>query len=391
MNSKEAISLRTTKLFRYILKNSANFGLYLIGAASLGYLLYGSNFAELNIYLSFLNFPIFVGEVLFFVCTVLLIAKLAIKPEKPTVWHYCLLAYFLFILYKALSGYSEFGPLALRHAALFYYPLFAAFGYYFFNKDFFNDRKKIFIILILIFAIRFPGSYEYCLFTCFSLALLLISSLSAKKIRYFLFLLLIIFTPYRLFFDTSRTMLVGNMAAIIYLAAAAFIFIKIKRRNKISLFLLIVLALFVVLFKAADPNSLKSIIKLKELASLYNKYNNIILEKQATYKMRNIREVRLYNPNKPRMVCTGENEMELFSVNPGENESYNKKNVFGAKKTQEVYRKTSIKDHGIALQKETDAKVKKEPECIENKGWLSIVKRERPSVKGKKLNNQLQT
>ena len=91
-----------------------NIGLFLIGLFSLGYLLFDRRFAELHRQFPFLNFPIFVGEILLFLCVILLVIK------KSNIWYYLLFSYFGFVLIKALWGYFEWGPLAFRHSALFY-------------------------------------------------------------------------------------------------------------------------------------------------------------------------------------------------------------------------------------------------------------------------------
>ncbi len=118
------------------------FGLSSIGAISLGYVVFVKRLAEQHIQFSFLNFPIFTGEILLFVCLLLFLVKYESSNNlnNLTKWHYLIFLYFVFVVIKALYGYSKWGPLALRHAALLYYPVFAVFGYSFFKKNFFNQK-----------------------------------------------------------------------------------------------------------------------------------------------------------------------------------------------------------------------------------------------------------
>ena len=133
----------------------SNLGLICIGIFSLGYYIFQRNFAELHIALPFLDFPIFVGEILFFLCLLLLLAYWINTHKKFNKWHYILFLYCGFVIAKALYGYAEWGPLAFRHAALFYYPLFAVFGCTFYRRDFFDNKKILCIVLLFIFVIVF--------------------------------------------------------------------------------------------------------------------------------------------------------------------------------------------------------------------------------------------
>ena len=109
-----------------------------IASLSIFYLLYsmfGSTFAELNIQLPFLDFPIFVGEVLLGVClAILLINRREWWKELNLKYRWAIIIFICWLLVKAVHGYLTFGPLAFRNAALFYYILFALISYVFFKK-----------------------------------------------------------------------------------------------------------------------------------------------------------------------------------------------------------------------------------------------------------------
>ena len=143
------------------------------------YSIFYSYFAELNIQLPFLDFPVFMGEILLGFLAVLFLLKLKTTPVRFNRWHYLLLVYLLFILVKAFYGYLKWGPLAFRNAALFYYPFFAVSGYYFYDRDFFTGRptKQILLFLLVgsVFVVSlFPKTglvYKTYYFTYIMLAL----------------------------------------------------------------------------------------------------------------------------------------------------------------------------------------------------------------------------
>ena len=96
--------------------------LIILGCFTFGYSVFWTSFAKLYIQLPFLDFPVFVGEVLLAVCLFLLAAKWGIKPVQMNAWYWLLAAYAAWVLVKAVGGYRAFGPLSFRNAALFYYP-----------------------------------------------------------------------------------------------------------------------------------------------------------------------------------------------------------------------------------------------------------------------------
>ena len=114
-------------------------GLFFILLITFAYSLYGADFAELNIQLSFLNFPIFVGEILMFLCLVIFIYKVTKNKIQLNRWHWLIIGYFIWVIVKAMVGYCFWGPLSFRNAALFYYPIFSIFGFYFYNEYFFKQ------------------------------------------------------------------------------------------------------------------------------------------------------------------------------------------------------------------------------------------------------------
>jgi len=278
-------------------------GSFLIGAFCLGYLLFIRRFAELHISFSFLNFPVFVGEVLLVICLILLIVKWKLNPPGFRIWHYYLFLYLLFVLIKAFWGYFKFGPLAFRHAALFYYPLFAVFGYSFYRREFFSGTRSLLLALLLIVAMRFPSFGGYYLLMSFIIAFVLIKAYIHKTGQYIFFLLLLFFTPYRDFFQTSRAMLVANMAVAIYFLITLFWIVKIRRTYKLIIFLVFFLFLSVGILKKIEDKTVKPLLDFRQLIESYDNYSKVIAERKNGSEWLNIiktvtkdTQVKLYNP-----------------------------------------------------------------------------------------------
>jgi len=122
-------------------------GIVLLAVYAVLYSVYYRSFAELNIQFSFLDFPIFVGEILLFTSIILLILHWKTKPIQFQRYHFLVLLYIFWLLIKAFYGYFIFGPLAFRNAALFYYPLFLFISYQFlenikFSQKIYNNTRK---------------------------------------------------------------------------------------------------------------------------------------------------------------------------------------------------------------------------------------------------------
>jgi len=128
-------------------------GLVLLGIVCSGYFLFERNFAEIHLSLPFLDFPIFLGEIFLFLSLIPFLGLAIINRKSVSGWQIFFLLYFVFVLIKALGGRGTWGVLALRHAALFYCPLFAVFGYAFYRHEFFSHKRKMLFSLLLILAL----------------------------------------------------------------------------------------------------------------------------------------------------------------------------------------------------------------------------------------------
>jgi len=269
--------------------------LTLIGLLCFGYCVFLRNFAKLNIEAPYFRFPVFIGEIVLFVCLLFFILSWLITRPKISFWHGVLIAYFVFVLVKALCGYLKWGPLSFRHAALFYYPIFAIFGYYFYRRDFFSVKINTF--LFLVFSLIFFGNYSYDFYALLYIALMIIlaGSLKSSVVTYIILTLFLLFAPERLLFIKHRALLIGNIVSIIFIIAAAIFIVNIKKAYKIIAFLLLLWILLFAVFKLSDKVALKTLTDISQTVRSYNLWNDFLLKKKDNFKMKERSQIKVYN------------------------------------------------------------------------------------------------
>jgi len=271
-------------------------GMYLLLLCSLGYFLNARRFAELHIQFSFLDFPIFIGEIILFFCFFLLTAKYYVSKPPWNHWHAILFLYIIFVVMKALIGYQKWGPLALRDAALMYYPLCALLGYSFYRQDFFDKKTILVGVGALSIIFQFFWFYEYFLFTTTILAVLLIRAYPEKKVRWLLWLLLILVMPYEKFFKGSRTMLVGMVISILFCLPVILYFAVWKLRYKVLTVLLVGLVVMVGIRRYFDRDKLRFFFDVDSLNQLLMIQQRELDYRKQTFVPIEITNLRLYNP-----------------------------------------------------------------------------------------------
>lgn len=271
-------------------------GLCSIGILSLGYVVFGSKFAEQHIQLPFLDFPIFVGEMLLFVCLLLWWAKYRHNPPKLSHWHWVIICYFGFVIIKALYGYFRWGPLALRHAALLYYPVFAIFGYSFLRRDLFG-RDRCLALLLIIATVFFVKHSEYWILTLVFLGITLIRSFPYNRMRSLLSIAFFIIIPYKEFFFTSRMMILSNFLSGLYLAGTLPIVLNFKRKIKFVMMMLMLGVVVLGLYKFADHDAVKSIVAFRRMTEVIKVCDAYMAANEDHFRMEERKEVKLYNPN----------------------------------------------------------------------------------------------
>src|SRR6185436_1249538 len=131
----------------------------------------------------------------------------------------------------------KWGPLALRDAALMYYPLSAVFGYVFYQPKLLQKSTTCFWsgLMIGIFALsnfKILYSYEYFLFMGVIIAYLLIRAYPEKNIRWFLLSLLVLAIPYGRILQSSRTMFIGIILSSIFALTGLLLISSIRLKDK---------------------------------------------------------------------------------------------------------------------------------------------------------------
>lgn len=267
-----------------------------IGLVSIGYIRFESWFAELNIKLPFLDFPIFIGEWLTGLCLELFILKLCFTPFKLDKWKFIILLYFLFVVIKAIFGYQEAGAFALRNAALFYYPVFVIFTYYFFNKEIILRMRYLIIPVVFIFFLT-KNFYIYSLLTCFIITFILIQTIANLYIRYGVFALLVIITPYIYFFNTARMMILAHLAFATYLIIIGFMLIKIPRYQKVISTFICLMIVGYSTFRFTRENTLSTIFNFSQLRRVFDDFDRDVQAKKDTFVFEENLALAAYNPN----------------------------------------------------------------------------------------------
>lgn len=292
--ANHSLSLRLCEWFFWVL----------VGAVCFGYTTFWSNFSELNIQFAFLDFPIFIGEICLGLCLLLFAVYQKIGRFPLKKWHAAVFVYILWLLFKALSGYHQYGPLAFRNAALFYYPLFAVLSFSFYKREFFNE-KTIFTLFAVIVAARlsinFSTYYYYP-----ALGLLAIFLLMQKKnwVKYPGLLLLFTIFPPKIFLYDSKSAIIANMVAISVLVLSGIFLVRIKLRYKlIFCFGVVFLSAFILLTfgRSNQIASLKAPLTLVEQIKEADEY--VQLKKKQGFKSKPL-AVSLYDPDK---ISLGDN------------------------------------------------------------------------------------
>ncbi|MFH1968582.1 MAG: hypothetical protein ABIJ84_04295 [bacterium] len=258
--------------------------IFLIGSSCFMYSLWippytGPNFSEIHIDFPFFDFPVFIGEIVLFVLLLFLLIKLQLFKNKIKLFHIFIAFFTIFILFKALSGYLNWGALALRNAAMFYYFLFAVVSFNFFNKNFFKNRFIVIatlLLLIIPFILGKVGNFSGFTYCCLIIALSLNTKNKFLKIISmslgFYFITSFLKGGSKGFFISCWLGLIFMLGAFIYLYIKSN---KIKKNRIIS-----VLSLFgfvlVFLFFNINPHDLKRFKIWSNISYIMDEYSRHI-------------------------------------------------------------------------------------------------------------------
>ena len=289
--------------------------LFFLISFSILYSIFYSNFAEINIQLSFLSFPIFIGEILLILCSLFLFYKLLHKDIEI---NKCFVFLFFFILLKAFIGYSVYGALAFRNAALFYYVFFAIIGYYFF-QPFCLKFRFVYIILFGLFVSLFligepfVQSFFYINYGFFSLFFL---NCVVKKSKYsfiFIFIVILLLTI-KIMPLLSRGIIVSFIISLMFLILILFFyFLDIKPKYKIFLCLIFFAVNLVNIILLANTESLKSLIKINHYVEEFQKVRKITKKNEEEFVFEKM-NVEIYQKNKNDITTKIDKPVDLKNL-----------------------------------------------------------------------------
>lgn len=305
----ELLTLELSSFINFSMKKTLSdvidfFGLALIASLSLCYILFGVRFAETHIQFAFLNFPVFIGEIVLFFGIVLLIWKIFLQ-KQPFGWkklYYLVLFYIVYVLSKTVYGYFHYGPLALRHSALFYYPAYAFLVFNFYNRKVLQgDVAKSVIVVFLCVITKFSGYYECWSFSLFLLSIGLTLLIRDKKIKVVLLFLDLLMADYVHFFRISRMIIVGNIVTVLFLFFYFYSIVRLKNRLKVSFLIFTFFLIGTGFYKFADRNALKSLVSVDYLMEDFKKRDALIKEREKSFIQKDL-SVGLYNPNRTKLT-----------------------------------------------------------------------------------------
>ena len=262
-----------------------NITIFILGAFCYCYAVFFSSFAELNIKLPFLNFPIFVGEILLALCIVLLIIKWKVSSIRFNRWHYLLFAFISFILIKAAYGYIKWGPLALRNAALFYYSLFTLIAY-----DVFDDKllknKVVFCLTIFTIAAMLlfrltSGTFAY---TFLIIAFALVLSIRNKRVKLISLLCLLAIIPYKPLIMVSRGVLISQVGALLLIVVSLFFVSGLKLKSKAIISFTLFIVFCSLLYFFGSKTDILSLVSPRLSLRKYHECVKVIEERRGSFK-----------------------------------------------------------------------------------------------------------
>jgi len=260
-----------------------------------------SYFAQKHVTFDFVPFPIFVGEIVMFICFLLLVCidmgGHAINRRTKIL----LSIYFGWVGIRALINYHYDGPLTCRNAALFYYPIFAVFAYCFYKKARI-PRKMLMSLAFLAAGILFLKMMVFWYWWTYFI-LLVIAVWNTKSVKWrwlgWFFLVCILLLGKEYLYKGPRAHVVSVFGSVVFLVVY-FGFLLAKQRKYLVLSgLLVSLFVFIMgIFFFSDRRDIDSVIYIKEMISTYKMFDKRIQESKETYVPAKIK-VQLYNPKEP--------------------------------------------------------------------------------------------
>jgi len=320
---------------------------------SLGYSIYWRDFAEIHLSLPFLDFPIFIGEMLLAVCLTYLAIKWTTEKSWKEPWKMMVGVYLLWILVKAMAGYLTHGPLSFRNAALFYYPLFIVVGYEIYNRRFFKQPNLILggiLLLVLVFIYK---QFSYYTVSYFLIGICLILAVKNKFLRGLFLVLLLVLFPINNFFIGGRAYFVGVCAVLVFLYFYCIFFLLRNRKMRLVVSILSIV-LFVIGVKCfGNKNKIKSLLTPSTVWSNYQAAELRYQEKLKGFKFMELTP-QLYKPEAKNLI----EKFQTGSADRRFEESFIKK-IDSFKKDLNSNPESSIDERSLKLNEQKVNELKK--------------------------------
>jgi len=266
-----------------------------VGLASIFY----SSFAEIHLTVPGLPFPVFLGEIVIFICLLLFMgikdrAKIFSAQAKSL-----LMIYFVWIVVKALINFVYDGPLAFRNAALFYYAIFAVLSYCFYQKAKISSVVLNALLVIALMVLLLKGMVVWAWWTYVVLAVVLIirqPSLIWRRIGWLLIAALVMVGPEYLY-KGPRAHFLSVLCSVVFLIGyLGVILMKKEHILRLTFMALAFIIFFTGFFIFSDKNAINSVTSIKGVVNKYNEFERIYQKYDKTYIPKQI-SVQLYHPN----------------------------------------------------------------------------------------------
>jgi len=233
-----------------------------------GCILWGNDFAKIHVNIPWFPAPLFIGELL--LGSGILFAWPEIARSSPTTKRMMLFAAgVLFIL--TACGFLRYGPLALRHAAMFGYVFFAFLMYHFSARLPVVIFSGIVLYSVFLF-VRFgvPGNefYAFPVWALFCLAMnRVVRLLTSNKAGIFLATVILALAafPLGMLFQTARTFIIANVISCLCVLLGMLAMVRVSRPAKLMALAAGMALLVTIVYMRADRNALRSMANFSEM------------------------------------------------------------------------------------------------------------------------------
>jgi hypothetical protein len=272
-------------------------GLLLLSSYCLFASIWQADFAKLHISFSFLNFPIFISEITMLLCLLICAWYIYAGKIQLSKRHYLLFVYLGGIALWAVYDYGKVGgsPLALRNAVLFFYPVFAFFAYCFYRPNFYFEKNVQMTMALCLIVACIVSETPFYNFIYLILFLVVLYSMAPGPWRYLLSAAALCLWPYHALFSGARTWFVSAILSglfIIYIFAKYFL--KLNTTRKLLIGVAAGIIFLFLGFHFADKVGIKTLITPMRVIQDYKEVKSEIRQKELSFHPDNL-PVHLYN------------------------------------------------------------------------------------------------